>query len=473
MSKTIKYIWGISLLCLMAVGCVQSSIYAGNIFVPEDQKMGTYVDSSMTLKTSIISVDSVSTSGSSIVYLGRYNSEIFGSTITSGMSTFFSYGFSDSIRKFGESPEADSMIMAIYFTTAVGDSEYPLNISVYSVTDTTLGSYSQYYSNRSMKGRYDPKPIVTFELQGTDTTVKVHLPESFYNSLLVDYNDTQNNMYSDDSVFFENFKGLYFEVNNPAPAGTEGRLVQLQLAYSYMTMYYRSLDEEGEIDTTFHDYVFYSSYVTLGNNYTVIERDYSTADVSVGGVDDSWIGDTTLSLPRLYVQGMGGIGAQLEVDTIRIEEIKQKALEQGYSNVVLHSARIQWGVESPNTTEQLTPQTYNMAPSRLGLYKDYQAFYFIPEYDAYSDILNGESYSLIGGNLNRSHGYYEQSIVSTMQNLFKKPQGEYYKDNADYNYIMELFPALNLIGNYSELVVGGGNSLYNAPQIVLVYTLVH
>ncbi|MFI3287998.1 MAG: DUF4270 family protein [Rikenellaceae bacterium] len=458
------------LFSIVVGGCVDADSMFGDSFVPPNQELDTYIDSGMTVKTTLIKLDSLPTSGLGAVYVGAYHSDMFGDVKANAFSTYFPYGFfNDTI--FGLNPTFDSMQVQLDFNGCVGDTTFKMEISVHQIVNFRMEEDSLYYSNFDAEPFYDPTPIVEFVLSGDgDTTVTADLPESFYSRFLYNDPDDEYNPYYNDSVFIDIFKGFYIKMNNAPTTAEEGSIRQISLSSSLMRLYYHNeVDGETDADTTTHDYYFYNSYVEAGNNFSTFEHDYSTVDVAAGGVNlDDTLSGTELS--RCMIQGFCGVGSQVEFDTAYVEKIKADAAELGYGHIALHSARMQWGIESRTPDGEVDVTTLDRATDRLVMYYDIEALDVIKDYDP---SYESSGYTCdIDGYINRSRNIYTQLITSTMQAIFNKPDDEYYKDNESYKYITQLLPSWDYIFFYSETVVGGSASTDNAPQIVLVYTLV-
>lgn len=450
--------------------CVEQDELLHNDWLDPSWEMGTYIDSNMTVRTSLFLTDSMNTSAVDAIFIGGINSQTFGSTRTSGFATYFPIGFDDETL-FGTDPVLDSMSIALTFYGSVGDTNYAFNISVHEVIDTVFSYDNYYYSDFDPEGYYDPEPIFEFTVVGDDTTVTEWLPESFYSKLLMnDYDDTSN-PYRDDTVFVETFKGFYFKVNNYPETGEQGNIRCLDFGYSSMQLYYHNSNDEP--DTTYQSYQFYLAMLDdpAGNNFTIIDHDYSTADEAYGGLNLSEVGDTTVNTERAFLHGMCGIATRVEFDTLHIEALKAQALEMGYSALAVQRATSQWFVEGQQLGTPVSPETLDIACTEIGAYYDFETMSLICEYDPVSELLySGYYYSSLNAVLNRSTSKYEMLISQTMQQLFNKPDDVTYKE---YNkHVIEIMPSYTEMLSYNETVLGGGGSVDNQPLTVLVYTLV-
>ncbi len=465
-------------LCI-ATSCVDSNELLGNGFVPPSQEQNTFVDRSLKVKTSTIALDSIQSDNSVSVLLGSIQSKLFGRTNAAGVGTFFPYteSFADPTKLFGKNPTLDSMLLSLYFVGSEGDTSYNMQISVHEVKNLPLRPDETYYSNFDMTGYYDPTPLVEFDLSGGDAVVDLWLPSSFYSKLLLNDPDDSSNPYFIDTVFTDTFNGFYFKCNNEPSLNQRGIIRQLALSGSMMELYYHNeADGDIEADTTYLEFYFTGS-PEVGNRFTTISHDYTTADPSVGGVDLSDINNPNQATSRVLLQGLGGVGAQVEIDTMLIDELRQGALDQGYSSVAVHKATLEWTLMPQLTTEsEISLEQINIAAEQIGLYYDFQELDFLKEYTPLleeSAAEAGSSYtSDLGGLLNRSTLTYQQDITSKVQYLLSKPDGEQYSSNGNYRPTVEMLPSWSERLHYNETVVGGSESLEYAPKITVIYTLI-
>lgn len=449
-------------LALIVGSCTNSDILFGNDVIPEYQEMTTSVDSTMTVKVSQTSLPYIWTNQMGFMSLGSYNDDVWGYTKTErGIATYNPGDWFDD-NQFGENPTLDSMIANFYFYAPIGDTTQSITVNLYTVKDTALSYYSSYRSNWDIEP-YRGDFLGQFTITGSDSLVSIHLDESFYSQFLFDDYNADDGIYADDSLFIDKFKGMYFELDNPVQeAGNQGVMYWLNLEYSWLDLYFHNEDEEP--DTTYAYYTFYDSYVYYGNRFYTIEHNYSEINTANGGFDESTIGDTTLNVDRIFIKGMGGMGARVELDTTFVNNLKAQAIAEGYRSVALQRASIKWHFETKDGS------TYNRAALQMGLYRDITDSTFIndyaPIYDAYYSTTSD-----LGGSINRSNGYYEQVFTSTLQTLFNKPDDQPYTTNGDYNYVVTLFPSWYELPTYSETILTGANSDC-VPEIAVTYTFI-
>ncbi len=465
----------------LATSCVDSDILLGNEFIPPGQEQNTSIDNSIKVRTSSFALDSVESDQAGSVFVGAYQSELFGRTNSQGLATYYPdvETFADQDKLFGKNPTLDSMRVSLQFFGYVGDTSHKMQISVHELKNLQLRSSETYYSNFDATGFYEEQPILEFQLSGqNDTVVDMWLPESFYSKLLLNDPEDPENPYFVDTVFTDRFNGLYFRVNNEPSIGQEGTIRQLMLTASMMELYYHNeADGDIEADTTQLDFYFVDQAWSVGNHFTTIQHDYSTANPSQGGIALEAIGNREILSDRALLQGMGGIGTLVEIDTALIADFKDRVLLDGYSSIAVHKATLNWKLLPQLTSESaLTLEQIEAAAEQIGLYYDFQGLDFLKEYDPkYEEeyyAVNGTEYvSDLGGFLNRSQLNYSQDITSKMQYLLTKPEGEPYSDNGNYRVEMEMLPSWSERLHYNETVLGGSESLEYAPELEIVYTL--
>lgn len=427
--------------------------------VPPSQEMATMIDSTVTVKTSIIKLDSIRTSNQAgLIFLGSIINPIIGRTTVNAWSTYVPQEFPEDKypAMFGTDPTLDSMIMILNFSAVKGDTTNRLHVSVHEIIDTTLHYYQSYYSNFRGANHYNPQPLVEFDLSGGVQHKVAHLPRTYFKELFVADRNPVGNFYFSDSIFIEKFKGFYFKVTDVS-SGIDGAMYQLNMATSTLQLHYHNKNTVP--DTTFANFYFHNVNRTRNVNFFTVNNDYSFANVSQGGVDVAQINDTVNQVPVCYVSGMAGLGAHVVIDTVRLNALRQTVIAAGYNRIAVQRAAIRWHLIDP------APKTYTWTPLRLCLYYDYVTGKPVPDYDPVSENTPSMNFqSDIGGYINRSNGYYEQVITSTIQRLLnREPQA---------SNKVQLYPSTTEMVNYGYVALGGSNSLIKAPTMVLVYTMV-
>lgn len=439
----------------IATSCTNQDVLFGNELIPPAQGLETVIDSSMKVKASTFMIDSiVSSNNNGLVFLGSIWNPTIGLTTANVWTTYIPGAIhtNDSPYLLGKDPVLDSMYMLLNINNVKGDTSLKLKISVHEIKDTALNYLGTY--NTKFKGDkfYDHTPIFEFELSGGARFIQKHLPREYFQHLLYNEKDPLTNPYYSDELFIKTFKGFLFKVQ-PIAAPAAGAMYRLNMASSTLSLHYHNKNEVP--DTTQINFQFYVDGRRSVNFYTA-ENDFTLADPAQGGVIKSEIGDSTIQPEVLYVTGMVGLGAQVVIDTAYLEQLRQKTIAAGYKNIAIHRASIRWYLKEPS------PETYKWIPTRLCLY--YKFNLSVPDYNAYQEAANPNSPSDIGGYINRSNGYYEQVITSTLQQLINK--------NPNAKSTVQLLPSVPENYNYSYVKLNGTSaSSVSAPTMVIVYTM--
>lgn len=447
---------------LITTSCTnQDALFASDL-IPEAQGMGTLVDSSLTLKTSLLHIDSVATSGTSgVMFLGSIWNPIIGKSTSQVISNYVAALsiIPDGEFLFGKDPKLDSMYMTLVFDNCKGDTTHKLKVSVHELKDTVLNYHSTYYSNFKVDNYYTPTALGEFTISGGVQNLKQHLPREYFDRLLYNNKDRATNPILNDTLFVKLFKGFYFKVENPVIPPTQGAMYRLNLKSSSLHLHFHNANEKP--DTTSYSFKFYQIGSPTVSFYTV-ENDFTVADPSRGGIDARQINDSTIQVPTVFVTGMVGLGARVVIDTTYLNNLVKKANDAGYRKVAIQRAALRWHFNDA------TPENYLWAPKRFGLYYNFVKSNPVPDYEAAREdyaTASGQAYSSdIGGYINRSNGYYEQVITSTIQRLINK--------NPNASNIVQLLPTTGEVVSYGYAQIGGSTSANKQPTVVLVYTMI-
>ncbi|MFR9649243.1 MAG: DUF4270 family protein [Rikenellaceae bacterium] len=262
-------------------------------------------------------------------------------------------------------------------------------------------------------------------------------------------------IYETFDFWLDKFKGLYVRpTSTPTASGYQGAMYASDILYSGFTIMGRSLEEEDiEIvkDTVGMVYYFYpmedisdvdDDTGLYGGELSInnITHDYSTSkffnyeqDVLVGSEADK---ESVGTVSTVFIEGMGGIVSQLtlnkeiflKLDTILDDEYASSGDE--FESLFFNQAVLKiyltknTGVESNylNIDPLTITPWLNSAPTQLGLYTKYTAFYDDDEYYTLTGI--GDYYYYyeqlgydIGfdGALNRNWGCYSFNIPSQLE----------------------------------------------------------
>lgn len=453
-------------------GCVQSSPFFGNELVPPNQIMNTYIDSSINLSTYIIAMDSIKSSNlGAIMFIGQHNSKMTGRTTAQFYANYSPYGFykdtegdeaePDIEVNFGKNPRIDSLVLTFNVAYKNGDSLQRSKLEIFQIKDFLFKRDSLYYSNFDLEKYIEPTPFYTTDITG-DKEIKYHFPIEYARQYLDVTPDTTNMYYREsgryNDRFHKKFKGFYFKVT---PYGDRGAFYDIDLANTFMYLYYNNKSFESAPDTTLvQPFVFYNT--TLGIYNTTVQtykHDYSKSDQAVGGVNPLYVNDTLTPQPICYVSGMGGLGSLVEISTEGVERFIAKAKEKfGEQTAIgVHKAEIVWN-KIDKSWEDL-----DQSFASVGLYFNYSKFSFIPDYSpSYMTQANvANSFGL----LNRSRGVYTTDVTQYFQKIIN--------GNAIPKKF-QLYPEYQAAVDSGEANVWGSQAVDAKlkPYLVITYTLV-
>ncbi|HIW10138.1 MAG TPA: DUF4270 domain-containing protein [Candidatus Rikenella faecigallinarum] len=449
-------------LTVLVSACTNRDEMFGNDMVPPSQQMGSAIDSTVAVFTYASTCDSLDTNiaGFYQPFMGSYIDPVVGRTDIQIFANFSPYGF-EHTHYFGENPVIDSMRYTFSFVNAMGDTTKPMTIDVYEVKEGIIFNQdSAYFSNFDMSPYIDEgNPLFSFEHKGIGM-VYGKLPQEFAERLL-DNTQDQTNIYYNDTTFHKKFPGLYFKIRDAVTSG-QGQMLQLDLAESGLTLFYHNTGPD-EPDTTFQRMLFYGDYTYDYISFTTIQHNYTLSNTATGGIDPSLIVEReninkeTPKTEYLYVQGLAGLMGLMQVDTLGIQALKQKALDLGYTHVALHRAELQL------TMVDADVEQYDLSFSSLGIYHNMLEYDFLDEYNPVLDAVTNSGYSSwLGGSLNRSRGIYTFDVTSYIQSLITEKEDR---------YTTELLPSYALRNYFYRSWIYGYNSPY-PPRLILTYTMI-
>lgn len=461
-----------------ASGCSKVDNQFGNDLIPPSQAMGTRIDSSFLVSTSLFKLDSVLTSNvSSIVALGSYIDPLVGRTSSQVFANFTPGKFISKKKKptdFGRDAVADSIFLNLEFSGLRGDSTAEMQIDVFRVVGHDFSRDSSYYSNFDMTpylGGAEAVPLISFKYSGGVGSTQQALPMEFARELMEIGDDAVGRPYSNNDVFRKKFKGFYFRTT-VAERGVPSKLMNVNLAGSFVRLYYHNFNTP-DGDTTAMKYYFKSDAegAATDNNvsFEMVKHDYGYADPAVGGVNLADIGSGQ-PVAICFTQGMAGLGTYVQMPKDQVVSLLSQVREQGYSTVALHKAELIFDIIEQSAIN------YDKSCTRLGLYYDFAKSSFIPDYDPIAEeqkVTNN-----FGGSLNRSLGVYRMDITSYFQRYITSVASEVSgAAGGEVTDRLQLLPyyAGNLIVSRSQMygsAAGEGAARGRAPRMVLVYTMI-
>lgn len=464
MTKYLKNKFIPLLLLTTAISCTAVDNFFGNNLIPPSQAMDTYIDSSMTVRTSIFKVDSMVGNLAKMGFLGSVIDPMVGRTTLGFLTNYIPYQFTNKDSLFGIDPTLDSMILTLNFTTHIGDTLQDMRVSVYEIKDSVLNYDHKYYLDMNPELYYDAnaQPLVEFVVRG-EKLKKVHLPRHFFEKFLIEgpknEAEKKTNPYYQDSLWIKKFNGLYFKTEHITSG--KGQIASIDLgSNSLISLYYHNKNP-WKYDTIRHSYALSPLNTNNKMRYTTAtatsSHDYSFSNQAAGGVNPAFINDPTVEVSTVYIQGFNGLGAKVVLDTAHLSTIRAKAAANNFNAIAVHRAVLRWKLI------EKTAVNYDASFKRIGLYYSFTKSDFIADYNpAFQDNNSGQDLNPIGGSIDRSNGYYEQVITSTIQKLISQ---------KNTKNTIELLPIWGEAFGWQRTILGGSKSTDYAPEMVITYTL--
>jgi hypothetical protein len=457
-------------------GCTDVDDTLGLGMLPDGDHIQLSLDSVGGIKTYLAKSDSIQSSFRNRMIIGSRLDPDFGQTVCGTMVTMYptSSTFNDK-NLYGFRPVADSLFIVLYINTTFGDTTKAQTFYIYELADT-LKRDSVYYQNISFDKLIDyDKPLFSFTLQSEKSKQVIKKltplgdegPEFMQRIVTTDSTILADPYYT----FREHFPGLYI---TPKPAASDPSEPELAdaaiydialyedatyMAYSLLNMYAHNYkrSDPSVVDTTVNaGYLFADTYPLPNMSINKVIHKYPENIERV--LNDTLPDSPTLS--TIYVQGLSGVASYLRFSDEFFDQIAALKTYEGeqYSKLIVNQARLYIYMD------EFTTENLQLAPARLGMYKDYKGSYPTPIIDYPYDYES--TYSVpYGGYLNRSNGYYTMDITSQVSYMLNNKESLAPHDiwlGPDAYTIPTLYSQVKLRGYDSERPI----------KLQLTYTLV-
>lgn len=298
-------------LSLVLIACNKKPDQVGLGIQPTNAELSVIFDNSSGLLAHSILEDSVRTDANVIQtgLIGSMADPVFGKTKAELYSQF---RLSENGQDFGTNAIFDSLVLSLHYTDYYGDTASSQTIRIFEI-DQDMNPDTAYYSNEVLSYDGDEVGSLTF-VPGERDSVKVgdvmlpaqlriHLDEEFGLKIL----NADATVYDDNTSWLEFMKGLHIAVEDvPAQGGIA--MFDMFSANTALTIYYKSSDEQDTLSFTFLS----NSACARFGNYD--HNEYQ--DASPIFRSQVLEGDTSLGAELFYLQGMGGVKAQLRLPDI-------------------------------------------------------------------------------------------------------------------------------------------------------------
>lgn len=318
----------------MLTACEDPATEIGADLLPNGDQISTNFTDTLTIKASTVLLDSIVTSGTDKVLVGRYNDPIFGSVTANG---YFQITNVDSIRG-NANTVLDSVVLSLGYKYHIGDTTVPQSISVHRVLEKigqntgsltkrlleSLDAKNTYYIQDVAK--YDPVPLGTtgqflarpiIKKRATDSeldsmrSLNIRLNESFGNELL----SLSGKKAGTGLVNFkEYFKGMVLVPGASDQSGILGfeptnTPSTLRLRPSFMGLYYHTQGQKDTLRTFF--LVSFTSNETFNNRFNSIKIDRTGTILNALKLPNETL-EPQYANKEVYLQSSTGLSTKLE-----------------------------------------------------------------------------------------------------------------------------------------------------------------
>lgn len=294
--KILKYL-AIAIACMAMIACddeistIGSSLNASNIEITVDS---TFVK----LSGKSVFTDSI-LGRTTDPLLGNLTVSNYGTLRTGYLTQFMPTLNIDTLNVTPATLDSIKLYLNYYDTDLTGDSLAPMVLDVYRLDKTLKGPL---YTNIDPLEYYSPRNLIascTFgsttegfidENNSTDTEtitykrIAVDLPMSLGEEIFNEYKSNPE-IFAMPSEFAKFFPGMYMNVSYG-----NGRVVNVKGIF--MTMYYRAIDTEGEIDTLSYTYMGVTPEVYSINHFSLTPDEALKQNIEAGNATQD----------RVYVQ---------------------------------------------------------------------------------------------------------------------------------------------------------------------------
>lgn len=198
--------------------CVDSNFSAGSSLF--DEKVRNVVVDTTSVALSTVLTDSTATSGISKIFMGRYESPDFGTTVAESYVSFSvpTYSKSDFNTESDIKIKLDSVCLILpYDKYSYGDTTKTQTINITRLTDNLSDLYtahsSKFYTNHTAASEATPYLTKIFKRpvpsQQNDSTLIIRFPDEFGQQFL-DSMRSQSSIFNSDAEFIKFFKGFKF-----------------------------------------------------------------------------------------------------------------------------------------------------------------------------------------------------------------------------------------------------------------------
>jgi len=378
------------ILLSLFTSCNKKPDQVGLGLQPASAELSVVFDNSTGLFSHSLREDSVRTDVNVIKtgMLGSMLDPVFGKSTA---EIFSQFRLAENGHNFGTAPIFDSLVLSLSYSSFYGDTMTNQTVRVFELNED-MNADTSYYSNQSIgdhgveiaSSTFIPAPadsiMVGGELQAPQ--LRIRLSDEFGQSII----DADPTVFDDNEQWLEFMKGLRITTETVMADG--GMLLfDMLAANTALTIYYRTGEPQDTLDFAFLSNSNCARFTAYDHNEYLDASPAFKAQVLEG--------DTSAGSELIYLQGMGGVKAQIRLPDI-MEFFKD-------GPVAINEAKIIFNVFDDGSEL--------VGPPQLGIAMIDEEGDYIPLPDA------GEVSSYYGGYLNATEDQYYFRISRHVQRV--------------------------------------------------------
>ena len=466
---------GIFLCALFAAlfSCTKVDNTVGSSLIPNDQQMQIFEDTVSGIDAYLQLVDSLPMTVTNYNWyygcMGAKKDPVYGAFESGwlgqyGGASFYSSN-EEATDRYGTAPVGDSICLYLTFESSLssGDTAKTQTFNVYEVTKRLYVDSIYYLNHFDVREVIDPEPLLTFDYKlGDGTNITKRMTSDKAVALMNRLLKATTEMYEDDSLFVNEYKGIYVAPADNSPRDAAA-LSMLTTSASMQVYAHNFTDETATTpkDTVIGSYSFGAATYTKLMSLNTYKHDYTGSEIDPAKFNDT----ASLGVPVSvgYVQGCGGVTSFLHFTKEFVENLKALKTSKNttYKTLVINSARIEIGIDKPDIP------ALDAATTRLGFYTDYATFSPISDYPFELEVSQYNPVTLsYGGYMNRSRNSYTMDITRAIQVM---------ADVSTRDYWIEVAPSFFEIYNPNkEVRLNTSNDPSNPLplRVAVTYTLI-
>jgi hypothetical protein len=305
-----------SLIAVILIGflysCNKKPDQVGLGLQPQSAELSVVFDNTSGLLTYSIREDSVRTDGNAIqtAMLGSMMDPVFGQTTA---EIFSQFRLSENGHSFGEQAVVDSLILSLTYSSFYGDTMTEQTVRVFELSED-MDADSSYYSIYSVADHGIEIGSATFIPAPGDSVLvdtilekpqlRIKLSDAFSQQLV----NADPTVYDDNEAWLEFMKGLRITTE---AVNMDGGMLLFDMfdSKTALTIYYRTGSPQDTLSFVFLSYSNCARFTAFDHN------DYQDASSELK--NQLFNGDTAAGNELFYLQGMGGVKAQLRLPDIQ------------------------------------------------------------------------------------------------------------------------------------------------------------